>query len=293
MSPLSFLESNADAEHIIAAEPDEASTAAEQKPPTLSESPATTSEQVVQEPPKLETLSSFPGNPLAPGSKGEAVVQLQEMLFEAGFYREKIDGIFGKQTQAAVTAAQKALGQPVEKQWREEHWLALQAYQGPSLPERPAQPDRVEIDLEKQVLYLVKADQVVAIMPISSGNGETYEDRWGHKVQADTPVGNYTLYRRLNGWRESYLGRLYRPWYFFEGYAVHGSASVPPKPASHGCVRVPMWDADYLAEELELGMPLYVWAGSENERSRNETDQQQRVDPTADTFNVSAQGAES
>ncbi|NJN48022.1 MAG: murein L,D-transpeptidase [Candidatus Competibacteraceae bacterium] len=208
------------------------------------------------------------------------------MLLLAGFYREKIDGIYGQQTQAAVTAAQKALGLPVDKQWREEHWLALQAYQGPVLPERPAQPNRVEIDLEKQVLYLVKADQVVAIMPISSGNGETYEDRWGHKVQADTPVGSYTLYRRLDGWRESYLGRLYRPWYFFEGYAVHGSASVPPKPASHGCVRVPMWDADFLAEELELGMPLYVWVDLETERSRNEADQQQLVDPTTEALNT-------
>ncbi|MEZ5581448.1 MAG: L,D-transpeptidase [Candidatus Competibacteraceae bacterium] len=143
------------------------------------------------------------------------------------------------------------------------------------------------------MLYVVKADQVVAIMPISSGNGELYEDRWGHKVRAETPVGSYTLYRRLNGWRESYLGRLYRPWYFFEGYAVHGSGSVPPKPASHGCVRVPMWDADYLAEELELGMPLYVWGAPKTEPSRNEN-AQQPGDPTADALNVAVEeGTES
>ena len=38
---------------------------------------------------------------------------------------------------------------------------------------------------------------------------------------------------------ESSLGMLWRPIYFTgSGYAVHGSTSVPPWPASHGCVRV-------------------------------------------------------
>jgi lipoprotein-anchoring transpeptidase ErfK/SrfK len=34
------------------------------------------------------------------------------------------------------------------------------------------------------------------------------------------------------------LGRLYRPVYFYGGYAVHGSGSIPAYPASHGCARV-------------------------------------------------------
>ena len=31
--------------------------------------------------------------------------------------------------------------------------------------------------------------------------------------------------------------------YFIRGYAIHGYASVPPYPASHGCLRVPVPDA--------------------------------------------------
>jgi lipoprotein-anchoring transpeptidase ErfK/SrfK len=34
------------------------------------------------------------------------------------------------------------------------------------------------------------------------------------------------------------LGDMWRPKYFNGGIAVHGSPSVPPYPASHGCVRV-------------------------------------------------------
>jgi len=34
------------------------------------------------------------------------------------------------------------------------------------------------------------------------------------------------------------LGDLYRPQYFNGGIAVHGLASVPAYPASHGCARV-------------------------------------------------------
>ena len=34
--------------------------------------------------------------------------------------------------------------------------------------------------------------------------------------------------------------------YFFKGWAIHGSPSVPAYPASHGCVRISNADADWL-----------------------------------------------
>lgn len=46
------------------------------------------------------------------------------------------------------------------------------------------------------------------------------------------------------------LGPLYRPKYFHhDGIAVHGYGSVPPYPASHGCVRVSFAAVDYLWEQ--------------------------------------------
>ncbi|MCP5420512.1 MAG: murein L,D-transpeptidase [Gammaproteobacteria bacterium] len=202
-------------------------------------------------------LGSLPA--LEPGNKGKAVKNLQTLLAEAGFYRSPVDGIYAQQTQIAVRAVQKALDLPLKNRWRKNDWGKLLAYRGPDLPARSAEPNRVEVDLDRQLLYLIKADQIVAILPISSGNNQSYVDQYNKKVKAETPLGNYEIYRRLNGWREAYLGRMYRPWYFYQGYAVHGAQQVPPKPASHGCLRVTMWDADFLADELELGMPLHIW----------------------------------
>ncbi len=196
---------------------------------------------------------------LKPSQKGDKVAALQQLLSSAGFYRNEVDGVYDAQTRSAVIAVHKALDLPRTPAWRNNDWHALCAYSAPPLPARQDKPDRVEIDLNRQVLYLIKRDKVTAIMPISSGNGKPYQEEAGNWVKAVTPAGDYSILRFYNGWRTSYLGELYRPWYFYNGYAVHGSPNVPPEPASHGCVRVSIWDADYLAHQLQVGMPLYIW----------------------------------
>ena len=40
------------------------------------------------------------------------------------------------------------------------------------------------------------------------------------------------------GWQDGELGEMYRPMYYSGNYAIHGSDSIPPWPASHGCARV-------------------------------------------------------
>ncbi len=199
------------------------------------------------------------GAALQPGNKGDKVKALQELLTQAGFYRNEVDGKFDAPTGAAVIAFHKAHDQPRTATWRKSDWPQVCAYTAPSLPPRQGKPDRVEVDLDRQLLYLVKHNKVQAILPVSSGNGKPYQEEKGNWVKATTPLGDYAIARFYNGWRTSYLGELYRPWYFYNGYAVHGSPSVPSTPASHGCVRVTMWDADYLAGHLAIGMPLYIW----------------------------------
>ena len=54
------------------------------------------------------------------------------------------------------------------------------------------------------------------------------------------------------------LGRLWNPLYFYRGYAIHGSTTVPSVPASHGCVRVPLWEAARLFESIPHGHVVYV-----------------------------------
>jgi len=194
---------------------------------------------------------------IEPGDTGPWIERLQQRLKKAGFRPGSPDGRYGEATLGAVYAFQKLHGLERNGVFRTEHWDLLGAEVG--LPVQEEAPNRVEIDLAKQVLYLIKDHQVEAVLPVSSGNGGTYRNARGNAVRARTPEGDYSFYKRVEGWRISYLGGLYRPFYFRGGYAIHGSNSVPPYPASHGCVRVELHDMDYLTTELELGMPVFVY----------------------------------
>jgi hypothetical protein len=96
-------------------------------------------------------------------------------------------------------------------------------------------------------------------MPISSGNGEPFPDENGVIKPANSPTGSFKIFRHSTGWKTSYLGELYNPWTFYGGFAIHGSLSVPSFPASHGCIRVTMWDSEWLEAQLFVGMPVHVW----------------------------------
>ena len=44
------------------------------------------------------------------------------------------------------------------------------------------------------------------------------------------------------------------------GVAIHGYASVPTYPASHGCVRTPLWFAPGFYSRWDVGASVYVFA---------------------------------
>ncbi len=115
----------------------------------------------------------------------------------------------------------------------------------------------LEIDVSEQVLREVVDGQVVAATHISTGSGEDY---WldGVLWDGETPRGSFEIYAKDPGWVEGSLGSLYNAMYFYEGFAIHGSYSVPDYPASHGCVRVTMADADALFDRIALGTPVVV-----------------------------------
>ncbi len=193
-------------------------------------------------------------DPIDPGAHSNLVQHLQRQLAEHGFYRGEFDGEYGPMTSQAVMAFHKHLGLERSFAWQPEDWryfddLGPVAYRG----ERG-----IEIDLDRQLLYYHRGPDDVSIIPISSGNGERFINRSGRLVTARTPEGEFRLRSHVPGLRVSYLGALWKPWYFYGGYAIHGSSSVPGYPASHGCVRVPNWEADWLSTELSLGLTVSV-----------------------------------
>jgi hypothetical protein len=100
------------------------------------------------------------------------------------------------------------------------------------------------------------------VIPVSTGGGYIYYSKRSERnVRAYTPRGDFTLLRHTSGWScDSLYGWcIYKPWSFTRYYAIHGYRSVPSYPASHGCIRVPNWDADWLEDEFYIGLPVHVW----------------------------------
>jgi hypothetical protein len=117
----------------------------------------------------------------------------------------------------------------------------------------------IEIDLHRQVLFVVDVPGVrLRILPISSGSGEFFTEG-GVTRQAVTPTGRFKVYRKIEGWRKSPLGLLYYPNYIYDGIAIHGNPSVPVRPASHGCIRIPMFASQEFSEIATIGMVVIVY----------------------------------
>src|SRR5262245_24293761 len=127
----------------------------------------------------------------------------------------------------------------IEGQASSRESIAGEAQTGRSATPETGYP-HVEVSLSRQRLFVIDgAGHMVKTLPISSGNGKWFTSE-GRRRRAITPRGRFTVYRKIAGWRESPLGRLYYPNYITEGVAIHGSPSVPSRPASHGCIRIPM-----------------------------------------------------
>ena len=207
-----------------------------------------------------EVASPAPAASRKPSSSYD-VAAAQRVLTDGGYYVGALDGRPGPALRSAVMAFQKVNGLGADGAVGPATLKALAAPRKPVL-KGSSPSNRVEIDLTKQVLYVVKGGAISRIMPVSSGNGATYFQKDGSKARALTPVGYYTIQRRIVGERKADLGTLYDPQYFYGGWAIHGSNSVPAGPASHGCVRVTRTDAKTLLSSLSNGMTVYLYGGA-------------------------------
>jgi peptidoglycan hydrolase-like protein with peptidoglycan-binding domain len=180
------------------------------------------------------TTSATPGVPSL-GSSGPAVLQVQQRLASLGYWLGTPDGHFGGTTQQAVWALQKAAGISRTGIIDAATSAALNAG---TLPTPTSSSGHVvEVNLSRQLVLIVTNGHLDAVLNTSTGGGYTYFDQ-GSKQVAITPKGHFTTTWEVNGTRVSSLGVLWRPKYFVGGIAIHGDGYVPPRPVSHGCVRV-------------------------------------------------------
>lgn len=199
-------------------------------------------------------------SPAAPPAPSYDVAAAQRTLADLGYYLGPTDGRRGPALRSAVMAFQKVQGLGADGVIGAATLKALEAPKKPVL-KASSPSNRVEVDLTKQVLYVVKGGAIARILPVSSGNGASYKQKNGATARSLTPVGWYKIQRRIVGERKADLGTLYDPQYFHQGWAIHGSNSVPAVPASHGCVRVSRADATYLLGAIGIGTIVHLHGG--------------------------------
>jgi peptidoglycan hydrolase-like protein with peptidoglycan-binding domain/PKD repeat protein len=178
---------------------------------------------------------------LGPGSRGGSVLALERRLAELRYALRGVDGVYGSDTFEAVLAFQKVHGLP--RTGRVEPWLWRRLARA-SVPRARRGGDYIEVDKTRQVLLAVRGGVVTKVVHVSTG------------ATGNTPLGSWQIYRKVGGWDWV----LWYPMYFKGGFAIHGYPSVPAFPASHGCVRVPMWIAPSLFGTHGYGTTVLVHA---------------------------------
>lgn len=185
------------------------------------------------------------------------ILEAETLLSNLGYWILKVDGISDASTKHAIVAFQK-----VERRKRTGILNAseLAAMRSASRPQpRFTGETHVEVDIPRQVLFLVNENGVVTrILPVSSGNEKKYYQDGKWQI-AHTVRGNFKIIRKIKGVRKAPLGSLYNPNYFHGGWAIHGSNSVPAYPASHGCVRIPRFADKAFSDMIWVGMRVYVY----------------------------------
>lgn len=201
--------------------------------------------EVKETPPAPTATEAYPE--LAGGAEGDLVYWVEQRLSDLTYACGAVDAYYDEATSSGVMAFQKAEG-------LERTGVCTAATLGRLLCAVPPslryaeQGDWVEVDLSRQVLMLVREGVLTKTLAISSGASGM-----------STPTGQYRILYKSWGWVHGPLGWMYSPSYFWPSYAIHGSTSVPPWPASHGCVRTPLWATDELAAELYVGLRVFVY----------------------------------
>ncbi|HUI03428.1 MAG TPA: L,D-transpeptidase family protein [Acidimicrobiales bacterium] len=226
------------------------STSTSPAPTSTTSTPSTTA-------PASTTTTTAPAM-LRPGARGPAVLALQQRLRALGYWLGTPNGVFGDSTEQAVYALQKVAGIGRDGVVGPQTAAALSAGDRPQPRSRSGYV--IEVDLGDDLVMFVSDGALQYVLNTSTGGGYTYVEH-GVAARAITPTGRFTVYRQVDGLVVDSLGELWRPKFFYEGFALHGDSYVPPTPVSHGCVRVSNEAIDWIWSDnlAPIGTTLWVY----------------------------------
>ena len=191
------------------------------------------------------------------GHTGADVLALQRRLAQLRYWCGTPDGTFGHLTQQAVWALQKVAG--VSRTGKVGSVERALLSRGSRTRPRSTTGTVLEVEIKRQLLFVVDNGVLLYILNTSTGSGERYYSGSSWKT-ARTPTGSYSIYYRwANGWQNGSLGSMWRPTYWKGDFAIHGSQSIPPYPASHGCCRVSTAAQDMLWAQGRVAIGRRVW----------------------------------
>ena len=182
--------------------------------------------------------------------------EAERLLADLGYWTGTVDGVFDPATRAAVIAFQKWEQRPVTGRLSAAELEAIRDSAAPKA--REIGYEHVEVDLDRQVMMIVSEQGDVRVLPISSGTDKPFVYD-GQTSIAYTPRGRFVVYEKGVGWENNVPGSMYYANYISGGIAIHGSYSVPSTPASHGCIRIPMFAAREVSKLLKLGTIVLVY----------------------------------
>jgi peptidoglycan hydrolase-like protein with peptidoglycan-binding domain len=178
------------------------------------------------------------------GERGAKVLLLQRALLEQGF-ATPVTGYYDDATARGVLAFRKTNGMSWDGYATTEVYAKLLRHQGAYQLRYPKAGKHVEFDWSRQVLVLAKGRKPYRTYHTSSGTPAT-----------PTVFGTYRFYLQTPGTNAK---GMVDSSYFIRGYAIHGYASVPNYPASHGCLRVPIPNAASIFNWIDIGDPIYLY----------------------------------
>jgi peptidoglycan hydrolase-like protein with peptidoglycan-binding domain len=181
---------------------------------------------------------------LDPGDSGSTVSLFNRLLRKRGYYNTD-RGRYGSHTERAVMAFRKVNGMARTWQATPGIFKKLAMGKGGFKLEHPGAGKHTEVDISRQVMALADDGKAKYVFHVSTGAAATPSD-----------PGGFTYYRKDPGFNS--IGMYYSV-YYNRGEATHGYKSVPPYPASHGCIRNPIPDSKFIYDWISLGDKMFVY----------------------------------
>ena len=201
----------------------------------------------------VDSTERFGAAQMVAGARGKDVVALQKRLHNEGVFGGKPTGVYGLTTIAAVERMQKKYGMTVDGKVGEQMLAAMSG--------------RIVVDISQLRLYLYLKGKLFKSFPVATG-----------QPAYPTPTGSYAITSMIkdptwlppnSDWAKNAkpippgaLNPLGTRWMGTSapGVGIHGTPedySIGTY-ASHGCIRMHIWDAETLFNYVVVGMPVII-----------------------------------